>query len=202
MVPIKSLLRCKSVCKSWYTLITKPNFTTVHLNCNAALKKNIRIQGYQNCRASREEDGAGYVFNSVNVEIYNLSIDSWRGIDAVVPYVWYFPCSQLLFNGAFHWWAYDEEHGDEWALSFHINKEVFQQTWLPDVCAAPDGKERDFLVLNESIALLLFNSSEQTSFDVWLMTEYGVAESWTKHFTIGPLVHPSGLYCFGSMNCF
>ncbi|KAK2967837.1 hypothetical protein RJ640_001779 [Escallonia rubra] len=28
----------------------------------------------------------------------------------------------------------------------------------------------------------------RTSFDIWLMIEYGVAESWTKQFTIGPLV--------------
>ncbi|KAK3025701.1 hypothetical protein RJ639_041706 [Escallonia herrerae] len=290
MLPVKVLLRCKSVCKSWYTLITKPSFITAHLNCNNALKKNHWIlikrflkeinksvlsfisddiggddhvppieitiphsnhflqmlgpcngivcltdhrdiilcnpsirdfkvlptpsfcypQGlfsrtlnmgfgfdphsneYKVIRIAElhedDEDGAGYVFHSVNVEIYDLSTDSWRGIDAVVPYVWYFPCSQLLFNGAFHWWAYEEEHGDEWILYFHISTEVFQQIRLPDVCAVPDGNERAFLVLNESIALLLFNSSDQTSFDIWLMTEYGVAESWTKHSTIGPLV--------------
>ncbi|KAK2989207.1 hypothetical protein RJ640_001436 [Escallonia rubra] len=82
----------------------------------------------------------------------------------------------------------DDGHGGESMLSFHISTEVFQQIRLPDVCAFPDGNERAFLVLNESIALLLFNSSEQTSFDIWLMTEYGVAESWTKQFTIGPLV--------------
>ncbi|KAK3012401.1 hypothetical protein RJ639_007071 [Escallonia herrerae] len=289
MLPVKSLLRCKSVCKSWYTLIMKPSFTNSHLNCNAALKKNhcilikrflkesnksvlsfigdknsgddqvppteitiphsnhfLQMLGACNgivcltdhndiilCNPSirdfkvlpapsfnypqglfsmtlsvgfgfaphsseykviriadlheEDDDGASYVFHSVIAEIYDLSTDSWRGIDPVVPYICYFPCSQLLFNGAFHWWAYD--HGDEWILSFHISTEVFQEIQLPDVCAFPDGNERAFLVLNESIALILFDSSEQTSFDIWLMIEYGVAESWTKYITIGPLVH-------------
>ncbi|KAK2985164.1 hypothetical protein RJ640_011985 [Escallonia rubra] len=82
----------------------------------------------------------------------------------------------------------DEDHGGESMLSFHISNEVFQQIRLPNVCAFPDGNERAFLVLNESIALLLFNPSEQTSFDIWTMTEYGIAESWTKQFTTGPLV--------------
>ncbi|KAK2991680.1 hypothetical protein RJ640_028268 [Escallonia rubra] len=164
MLPVKSLLRCKSVCKSCEYKVIKI--------------ADLHEEG---------DDGEDYVFQYVNVEIYDLSTNSWRGIDAVVPYVCFFPCSELLFNGAFHWWAY--EHGDECILSFHISTEVFQETRLPDVCAFPDGNERAFLVLNESFALLLFNSSEQTSFDIWLMTQYGVAESWTKHSTIGPLVH-------------
>ncbi|KAK2986259.1 hypothetical protein RJ640_021828 [Escallonia rubra] len=164
MLPVKSLLRYKSVCKS----------------CEY---KVIRI-----AELYEDDESGGYGFHSVNVEIYDLSIDSWREIDAVVPYVWYFPCSELLFNGHFHWWADDKDHGGESMLSFHISTEVFQQIQLPDVCAFPDGNERAFLVLNESIALLLFNPLDQTCFDVWLMTEYGIAESWTKQFTIGPLV--------------
>ncbi|KAK3015961.1 hypothetical protein RJ639_007074 [Escallonia herrerae] len=289
LLPVKSLLRCKSVCKSWYTLITKPSFTTAHLNCNAALKRNdcilikrflqesnksvlsilsneissddqvpsteiiiphsnhfLQMLGPSNgiacltdhcdiilCNPSirdfkvlpapsfnypqglysstigagfgfdplsneykviriaelhEDDESWGYKFHSVKVEIYNLSTNCWREIDAVVPFVWFFPCSELLFNGHFHWWADDDDHGGESMLSFHITTEVFQQIGLPEICAFPDGNERAFLILNESIALLLFNSSEQTSFDIWLMTEYGVAESWTKEFTIGPLV--------------
>ncbi|KAK3025753.1 hypothetical protein RJ639_040445 [Escallonia herrerae] len=289
MLPVNSLLRCKSVCKTWYTLITKPSFTTAHHNCNAALKGNrcilikrflkgsnksvlsflsdeisgddhfppteitiphsnhfLQMLGPCNgivcltdhrdiilCNPSirafkvvpapsfnypqglfsrtlgvgfgfdphsneykviriaelhEDDESLGYSFHSVKVEICDMSTDSWREIAAVVPYVWYFPCSELLFNGAFHWWADDEDHGGESMLSFHISTEVFQQIRLPSVCAFPDGNERAFLALNESIALILFDASEQTSFDIWLMTEYGVAESWTKLITIGPLV--------------
>ncbi|KAI8010643.1 putative F-box protein [Camellia lanceoleosa] len=31
-LPMKSLLRFRSVCKSWYYLITNPSFITTHLN--------------------------------------------------------------------------------------------------------------------------------------------------------------------------
>ncbi|KAK3001050.1 hypothetical protein RJ639_020459 [Escallonia herrerae] len=291
MLPVKSLLRCKSACKSWYTLITKPSFKSAHFNSNATLKRshcilvkrvlpehvpptesvlsffNDKINGddhvppteiiiphfnhflqmvgpcngivcltdhrdiflcnpsirdfkvlpapsfnyphglfsrtlgvgfgfdthsseYKVIRIAElyEDDDGDYMFHSVNVEIYDLSTDSWREIYAIVPYVWYFPSSELLFNGHFHWWADDEDHGGESMLSFHISTEIFQQIRLPDVCAFPDGNERAFLVLNESIALLLFNPSQQTYLDLWLMTEYGIADSWTKQFTIGPLV--------------
>lgn len=33
-LPIKTLLRCTSVCKSWYSLITSPSFISTHLNRN------------------------------------------------------------------------------------------------------------------------------------------------------------------------
>ncbi|KAK3025745.1 hypothetical protein RJ639_040437 [Escallonia herrerae] len=292
MLPVKSLLRFKSVRKCWYTLITKPSFISAHFNCNSALKRShlilikrvlpehvpptesvlsflsdeisgvdhvlpteviiphfnhfLQMVGPCNgivcltdhhyiilCNPSirdfkvlpapsfnypqglfsrtlgvgfgfdphsseykviriaelyKDDESGGYGFRSINVEIYDLSSDSWREIDAVVPYVWYFPCSELLFNGHFHWWADDEDHGGESMLSFHISTEVFKQIRLPDVCAFPDRNERTFLVLNESLALLLFNTSETTCFDVWLMTEYGIDGSWTKQFTIGPLV--------------
>ncbi|KAK3025705.1 hypothetical protein RJ639_041710 [Escallonia herrerae] len=289
MLPVKSLLRCKSVCKSWYTLITKPSFKTAHLKLNASLKRNhcillkrflqesnksvlsflsdeisgddhvppteitiphsnefLQMLGPCNglvcltdhcdiilCNPSirdfkvlpapsfnypkglfsstmgvgfgfdplsseykviriaelhEDDESWGYRFHSVIVEIYNLNTKCWRETDAIVPCVWFFPCSEVLFNGHFHWWANDKDYGGESILSFHMSTEVFQEIRLPNVCAFPDGNERGFLVLNESIALLLFNPSEHTSFDIWLMTEYGVAESWTKLHTIGPLV--------------
>ncbi|KAK2985172.1 hypothetical protein RJ640_011993 [Escallonia rubra] len=290
MLPVKSLLRCKSVCKSWYSLIAKPSFIFAHLNCSAALQRNhyilikrflkesnksimsvlseeisgddhvpvteitiphsnhfLQMLGPCNglvcltdhrdiilCNPSTrdfkvlptpslnypqgllsdtigvgfgfdplsseykvirtvelyvdEESGGYYGFHSVNVKIYELSTDSWREIYAVMPYVWYFPRSEHLFNGAFHWWEDNEDHGGESMLSFHITMEVFQRIRFLDVCAFPDGNERDFLVLNESIALLLFNPSMHRSFDAWLMTEYSVSESWTILFTIGLLV--------------
>ncbi|KAM7497697.1 hypothetical protein LguiA_022111 [Lonicera macranthoides] len=33
-LPVRSLLRCTSVCKSWYSLITSPSFIAIHLNRN------------------------------------------------------------------------------------------------------------------------------------------------------------------------
>ncbi|XP_059663115.1 F-box protein At3g07870-like [Cornus florida] len=39
-LPVKSLIRFTSVCKSWYFLITNPNFITTHLNQTIASNKN------------------------------------------------------------------------------------------------------------------------------------------------------------------
>ncbi|KAM7497940.1 hypothetical protein LguiA_022354 [Lonicera macranthoides] len=36
-LPIKSLLRCTSVCKSWYSFLTSPSFITSHLNLSISI---------------------------------------------------------------------------------------------------------------------------------------------------------------------
>ena len=43
-LPIKSILRCTSVCKSWYSLLTSPNFIFTHLNRKQ--DDHILIQNY------------------------------------------------------------------------------------------------------------------------------------------------------------
>ncbi|XP_026412969.1 F-box/kelch-repeat protein At3g06240-like [Papaver somniferum] len=40
-LPVKSILKCKSVCKSWLSLISKPNFAKLHLDI-AVQRKNSR----------------------------------------------------------------------------------------------------------------------------------------------------------------
>ncbi|KAM7497924.1 hypothetical protein LguiA_022338 [Lonicera macranthoides] len=39
-LPVKTLLRCTSVCKSWYSLITSPNFISLHLNRTTSNQNN------------------------------------------------------------------------------------------------------------------------------------------------------------------
>ncbi|XP_059660184.1 F-box/kelch-repeat protein At3g06240-like [Cornus florida] len=39
-LPLKTLVRCTSVCKSWYSLLTNPSFITKHLNLNRSPSNN------------------------------------------------------------------------------------------------------------------------------------------------------------------
>ncbi|CAK9135937.1 unnamed protein product [Ilex paraguariensis] len=146
------------------------------------------------------EDDDYYRYECTKAQIYNLSTDSWREINAVVPDISHFHCFEPFLNGSFHWSAsYFVGDGDsvddkDFILSFHMSTEVFQKMGFPYVCSIGDGKYRSLGVLNESLALILYDYSavETKNFDIWVMTEYGVSESWTKQFTIGPL---SGVPC-------
>uniref|UniRef100_A0A7N2KZJ9 F-box associated beta-propeller type 1 domain-containing protein n=1 Tax=Quercus lobata TaxID=97700 RepID=A0A7N2KZJ9_QUELO len=105
------------------------------------------------------------------VEVYTLSTDSWRQIDTVLDAsILSDPCkSEIYLNGAYHWLAYRSKqswpHGDtELIISFDMSDEIFQII----------GCQKETVTAK--------------NFDIWMMYEYGVKESWIKQFVIGPLV--------------
>jgi hypothetical protein len=77
-------------------------------------------------------------------------------------------------------------------LSFDMSNEAFLFTPMPDerMIGGQFENWREFFVLNEKVALAVTIKDEEkleTRFDVWLLNEYGVKESWSKLFTLGPL---------------
>jgi F-box interacting protein len=135
----------------------------------------------------------------IQSEVYSLSADSWRQGDSPMcctfdPYI----CGLNTYvNGMASWEA--RVDGWEGVLSFDMSNEVFLKTWLPDVLMV-DGLNswRHFFLLNESIAMavtiLVADGPDgawkgemwESCFDIWLLLEVGVKDSWTKLFTIGP----------------
>uniref|UniRef100_A0A2N9GW05 F-box domain-containing protein n=1 Tax=Fagus sylvatica TaxID=28930 RepID=A0A2N9GW05_FAGSY len=75
--------------------------------------------------------------------------------------------------------------------SFDISNEVFLTTPLPDASDFEEKCGRASFVLNELVALAIYYVDtvlgSETCFDIWLLHEFGVEESWTKLITIGPL---------------
>ena len=61
-----------------------------------------------------------------------------------------------------------------------------------EVCLLVNSTEMKLFVLNNSLALVLyplcFSYVTEKCFDIWVMNGCGVEVSWTKIFTVGPLV--------------
>ncbi|KAH7847544.1 hypothetical protein Vadar_027390 [Vaccinium darrowii] len=126
------------------------------------------------------------------VQIYDLSTDSWRETEAVVPKD--FPdgseargCTSL--DGVFYWFGLDFGTG-VWGLSvFRTFEGVFERITLPDgICFICD---RQLRVLHDSLALVLCmwdNPEGETRIDIWIMDDNGVNEGWTKRYRIGPFL--------------
>ncbi|GLT81377.1 hypothetical protein SLA2020_527660 [Shorea laevis] len=80
---------------------------------------------------------------------------------------------------------------DDWegVLSFDMSNEVFIKTLLPDVLGEEDRSE-DLFVLKESIAMAVSiwdeDWSEIVTFEIWLLLEVGVKESWTNFSHVEP----------------
>ncbi|KAL3651506.1 hypothetical protein CASFOL_004508 [Castilleja foliolosa] len=118
----------------------------------------------------------------VIVHIHTLGSDSWRTIEDV-------PCPKRspfdpLLNGSLHWIT-DSEKPSELITSFELGTEKF------DFVAPPSHFNSLYMNkvswINVGVlrgCLCLCYIYEDVLFDVWVMREYGVRQSWTKEFGI------------------
>ncbi|XP_059452505.1 F-box protein At3g07870-like [Corylus avellana] len=128
-------------------------------------------------------------------EVYRLrSGGSWRklAVDGEVPDS-NTPNSRSRWayaNGVCFWWtSLHMEH--EKIIAFDVSKEVFRTTPLPDASVLGRRSDvRSLTVLNESVAMLVVRNEskwEGKSFDLWVLLEFGVKESWTQLLRIEAL---------------
>lgn len=123
------------------------------------------------------------------VQIYDMSIDSWRETDAVVPI--YLPshyrpryCTSL--DGIFYW--YLSCLSTDIVIAFHTFEEQFEQIPLPDGFCYEYETRGELCRLHDSLALVLLKHEyDQPLGEIWIMDD-GVSEGWTKRYTIGPLL--------------
>ncbi|KAL7250453.1 hypothetical protein ACSBR1_012462 [Camellia fascicularis] len=290
-LPVQSLLRFTSVCKSWHSLITNPSFIIKHLNqtitdrkrnsdklllrlcpdydekehyllcsddekfgddysefefpfksligcfrivgsCNGLLclcddyvgdthhivlwnpsiRKSVTLPmpckprgpymfvlGFGAHRMTHEHKVVRIVYEKEHinrfkvppkVELYTQGIGSWREIDsaAAPPYCMVeFMWSQAFVNGAVHWVAYDPSVVGGFRnliVSFDMVSEGFSEMMIPPALAGWHPMCLSIKLFGESLALFCGAETGRYSCCIWVMKEYGVAESWTKLFSI------------------
>ena len=129
------------------------------------------------------------------VEVYTLSTDSWRQFHTVLDAsISSDPCkSEIYLNGAYHWLAYRSEQPwhTELIISFDMSNEVFRIIRMPEFENISGMNLKTFSVLNDCLALIFYSAEETVTgknFDIWVMCEYGIKESWTKQFVVRPQV--------------
>ncbi|KAL0007315.1 hypothetical protein SO802_008817 [Lithocarpus litseifolius] len=80
-----------------------------------------------------------------------------------------------------------------------MSRAVFQVIGLPDEVFRklrfPEGDascmNKDFAMCNDCLAFIVYedeNIMTEKYFDIWVMREYGVEDSWTKQLVVGPLL--------------
>ncbi|CAI9118804.1 OLC1v1020417C1 [Oldenlandia corymbosa var. corymbosa] len=119
------------------------------------------------------------------VDIYSVKMQTWKRL-ANSPYNHTIPhvAHGIFVNGCLHWLACDTKtQGCPSVIAaFNLALEKFEKVPPPR-----DVEESKFLfnqltVLGGCLALIVVNTHESV-FDVWVMKEYGMQESWSK-FTI------------------
>ncbi|XP_018853295.2 F-box/kelch-repeat protein At3g23880-like [Juglans regia] len=137
-----------------------------------------------------DEYQMGVMFYS---EVYSLRTDSWTQVDNLPFCIWNaFGGMKTNLNGIGNWWASDSDW--EGIVSFDVAKEVFLITPMPNDSLIYNGYRYDveYFLLNELVAVAISWKKRHAEWspmcwDVWLLNEYGVRESWTKLFRVGPL---------------
>nr|CAD56660.1 S locus F-box (SLF)-S4D protein [Antirrhinum hispanicum] len=123
------------------------------------------------------------------IHLYNSNNDSWREINdfaIVMPVVFSYQCSELFFKGACHWNGRTSgETTPDVILTFDVSTEVFGQFEHPSGFKLCTGLQHNFMILNECFASVR-SEVVRCLIEVWVMKEYGIKQSWTKKFVIGP----------------
>ncbi|XP_060667979.1 F-box/kelch-repeat protein At3g23880-like [Ziziphus jujuba] len=132
------------------------------------------------------------------LEYYSLKANSWKLVNEIQGMDLLFDDGTLgaYTNGMISWLAYtveeeeEEDYRRDEIISFDLSNEVIIRTPLPDNIGshAAEQSVNHVRVLNESFAVVSDNF-HKFEFDIWVLREVGVVESWTKLFTVGPLPH-------------
>ncbi|XP_073312170.1 F-box protein At3g07870-like [Primulina huaijiensis] len=127
------------------------------------------------------------LYRRPQVEIYRLSTGLWQDISYLaLDRVIYNRSRPAYVNGATHWIASSIEHGADSIVSFDMCREVFWEMTIPaSLVNLESFGSKDVVAYTGSLALISWNHmGNDPGFCVWVMKEYGVVESWAKHFVM------------------
>ncbi|KAF5458512.1 hypothetical protein F2P56_022535 [Juglans regia] len=123
------------------------------------------------------------------VEVYSLSGGSWRNLVVDVEVPKFQGVDSSYMNGVCFWLALSY-YGDEKIVAFDVCDEVIRTMALPNYSLLyGEITWRTLTVLKESVALIVYprNNGEERFFDIWLLLEFGVKESWIRLVRIVPI---------------
>ncbi|KAL8538567.1 hypothetical protein ACS0TY_000546 [Phlomoides rotata] len=127
--------------------------------------------------------------------IYSLKTNSWKALkdEDVSPYD--FDGAGKFLSGSLHWITADDVNWD--IISFDLKGKVFGKVQQPSYSKGVTFQTLG--VIGRCLSVLC--DYHNTHFDVWVMEEYGVKESWVKVVTLSNFLHHSiseaSLFCRG-----
>lgn len=143
------------------------------------------------------------------VTLYDLATDSWRKFqdNLTVDIITSSRDYQFYSNGFYHCLVAVEN--EEVLLSFDMSNEVFITTQFPDDSGLGGISmtyyfSNSFMEINGSVGGIVDHDylAIDKCYDVWVLGEVGVKESWSKLYTVGPISNvdgPVGVGCHGEI---
>ncbi|KAK7262102.1 hypothetical protein RJT34_29662 [Clitoria ternatea] len=116
------------------------------------------------------------------LQLYTMRSDTWTPLPSM-PYA--LCCARTMgvfVSGALHWVVTRKLEPDQpdLVVAFDLRAEKFREVPLP--VSVKGSLEMDVAKLGECLCVVENNGNSR--FDVWVMKEYGLQESWCKVFTV------------------
>lgn len=123
--------------------------------------------------------------NQAKAQVYSLSTDSWKNI--TLPHPGWNLVAALqrhgFINGIFYWIA-QKIGGGMLLLGFEFDEEVIVKISMPDSFDFYGNWNISIAEYRNLVSLVTNEFRLSNVLQVWVMKEYGVADSWVKQFTI------------------
>lgn len=126
----------------------------------------------------------GGVFTTqIEVKVLTLGVTSWKSYGGVLSHRLVQTPTQVFLGGRIHWSIWPQPDGTGSSIvSFDMEDNDFREVPLPDW----DSMNRfnyHLVDLGGCLSAAVYDMFGK--FEIWVMKEYGVKESWTKEFKIG-----------------
>ncbi|PON58761.1 F-box domain containing protein [Trema orientale] len=129
------------------------------------------------------------------VKVYSAKSNTWKRISDFPYYLCYKRGYGVLASNALHWVVSQTPESDisKFIVAFDLVTEEYREVPQPDY--VDEDFHMNVEVLRGSLCMLCNYVSDDPEagwgsrshhVDIWVMTEYGVKESWTKMFTVVP----------------
>ncbi|KAL7213691.1 hypothetical protein ACSBR2_016256 [Camellia fascicularis] len=218
-LPVKPLVRFRCVSKPWCALIDDPDFIKLHLNRSINTKSHLNLI-LNDCSLSsvnfdsldnatklksllKWTDFGIEVLGSCNgliclyngeedVCIWNPSTRKHRKLSVNNPdkSPFFFTSYQNIIYGFGR--NYESDSVNFLVAAFDVTNEEYR------LVPQQEFSDEDFYICVGELdgCLCIFCNYDQVRFDVWVMKDYGMKESWTKLFSIAK---PQGIRLFDSV---
>ncbi|OMO95327.1 hypothetical protein COLO4_15974 [Corchorus olitorius] len=114
-------------------------------------------------------------------EVYTLGTGSWKSLGNA-PFSISLGCTRFntFLHGACHWVRYSEQR----IVCFDFEKEMFREVPSPPQYKHEPNDCLELGVIEDSLCACCYRDDDSYRFDIWVMKDYGVKESWTTQFRI------------------
>ncbi|KAJ6342060.1 hypothetical protein OIU78_010076 [Salix suchowensis] len=121
----------------------------------------------------------------MEAEIYTLGKGTWTSIHGgTLPPPVDLRCHDAFVDGCLHWIVNDPSIS-EFIYCLEIGRELFQPVPAPPHLGPDDKNRAEDMVLGVLAGrLYFFEYPLGDHFDIWVMKQYGVQDSWTKEFIL------------------